>query len=136
TVGGVVATTGTAVFQTAMMLIALYFLLTEGARLVTWVESVSPLRRGQTTELLTEFRVVTKSVLVSSILTAGVQAVAAFVGYLIARVPVPVFFAAVTFFFALIPAVGGAVVCIAAALLLLATGHPGAAIFLALWGVI
>lgn len=136
TVGGVVATTGTAVFQTAMMLIALYFLLTEGPRLVAWLESVSPLRRGQTTELLTEFRVVTKSVLVSTLLTAGVQALAAFVGYLIARVPVPVFFAAVTFFFALIPAVGAAVVCIAAAVLLLATGHPGFAIFLALWGII
>ncbi|MFL5358485.1 AI-2E family transporter [Archangium sp.] len=136
TVGGVVATTGTAVFQTAMMLIALYFLLREGQRLVTWVESVSPLKRGQTTELFTEFRRVTKSVLVSTILTAGVQALAAFAGYLIARVPVPVFFAAVTFFFALIPAVGAAVVCIAAALLLLATGHPGFALFLALWGII
>jgi predicted PurR-regulated permease PerM len=136
TVGGAVVTTGSAILQGAMMLIALFFLLTDGKQLVQWLESVSPLRRGQTTELLTEFRGVTKSVLISTLLTAGVQAVAALVGYFIARVPVPVFFAAVTFFFALIPAVGAAVVCIAAALLLLATGHPGFAIFLALWGII
>jgi predicted PurR-regulated permease PerM len=136
TVGGVVTTTGTAVFQTVMMLIALYFLLTEGKQLVAWLESVSPLKRGQTTELLIEFRRVTKSVLVSSVATAGVQSVAALVGYLITRVPVPIFFAAVTFFFALIPAVGAAVVCLAAALLLLATGHPVAAIILAIWGVV
>src|SRR3712207_8724388 len=52
------------------------------------------------------------------------------------RVPVPIFFAAITFFFALIPAVGAAVVCLAAALLLLATGHPVAALVLAVWGVV
>ncbi|QRN95052.1 AI-2E family transporter [Archangium violaceum] len=136
TVGGVVATTGSAVLQTAMMLIALYFLLVDGGRLVTWLESVSPLRRGQTTELLTEFRRVTKSVLVSTIATAGVQALAALVGYFITGVPVPIFFGAVTFFFALIPAIGGASICIVASVILLATGHPVAALFLALWGII
>jgi predicted PurR-regulated permease PerM len=136
TVGGVVVTTGSVAFQAAMMLIALYFLLVDGQRLVRWMESVSPLKRGQTTELLTEFRSVTKSVLVSSVATAGVQALAALVGYLITGVPVPIFFAAVTFFFALIPAVGAAVVCLAAALLLLATGHPIAALVLAIWGIV
>ncbi|HYO54924.1 AI-2E family transporter [Archangium sp.] len=136
TVGGVVVTTGSVAFQVVMMLIALYFLLVDGQRLVAWMESVSPLKRGQTTELLTEFRRVTKTVLVSSVATAGVQALAALVGYLITRVPVPIFFAAVTFFFALIPAVGAAVVCLAAALLLLATGHPIAALILAIWGLL
>jgi predicted PurR-regulated permease PerM len=136
TVGGAVAATGTVVFQTVMLLIALYFLLTEGKQLVAWMESVSPLKRGQTTELLREFRRVTRSVLTSTLATAGVQAVAALVGYLITGVPVPVFFAAVTFFFALIPAVGAAVVCIAASLLLLATGHPVSALILAIWGVV
>jgi predicted PurR-regulated permease PerM len=135
-VGGVVAATGSLVFQTVMMLIALYFLLVDGQRLVTWLESVSPLKRGQTTELLMEFRRVTRAVLVSTLATAGVQSVAALAGYLVTGVPVPIFFTAVTFFFALIPAVGAASVCVAAALLLLATGHPVAAIILAAWGII
>jgi predicted PurR-regulated permease PerM len=136
TVGGVLAAMGTLVFQAVMMLIALFFLLKDGQRLVAWLESVSPLKRGQTTELLTEFRRVTRSVLVSTFATAGVQALAALVGYLITRVPVPFFFAAITFFFALIPAIGAAAVCVAAALLLLATGHPVAAIILAAWGIL
>ncbi|ATB31689.1 AI-2E family transporter [Melittangium boletus] len=136
TVGGMVMATGTVALQATMMMIALYFLLVDGGRLVGWIEQVSPLRRGQTTELLNEFRTVTKSVLTSSVLTAGVQALAAMVGYFIARVPAPLFFTAVTFVFALIPAIGGAAVCIVAALLLLATGHTGFAIFLAAWGII
>ena len=135
-VTGAVAATGSFVFQTAMMLIAFFFLLVDGRRLVDWLESVSPLKRGQTTELLREFRGVAVAVLVSSIATAGVQAVAALIGYLIARVPVPFFFAAVTFFVALIPAVGAAAVVMVAALLLLMTGHPWAALFLAVWGVV
>ncbi len=135
-VTGAVAATGSFFFQTVMMLIAFYFFLVEGKGLVQWLESVSPLKRGQTGEILREFRLVAISVLVSSVVTAGVQAVAALVGYLIARVPVPFFFAAVTFFLALIPAVGAAVVCLAAAGLLLLTGHPWMALFLAIWGVV
>jgi predicted PurR-regulated permease PerM len=135
-VTGVVAATGSFAFQTIMMLIAFFFLLVDGKRLVEWGESVSPLRRGQTSELLREFRLVAIAVLVSSLATAGVQTVAALVGYLIARVPVPFFFAAVTFFLALIPAIGAAVVCFAAAGLLLITGHQWMALFLAIWGVV
>lgn len=135
TVGGILAATGTVALHTVFMLIALYFLLVEGPKLVAWLESVSPLKRGQTLELLLEFRSVTRSVLTSTLLTAGVQALVALVGYFIARVPVPFFFALVTFLFALVPAVGAAVVCLAAAVILLATGHLGFAIFLAIWGI-
>jgi predicted PurR-regulated permease PerM len=72
---------------------------------------------------------------VSTIITSLVQAGAALVGYYIARVPNPVFFAAVTFFIAFIPAVGAASVCLVAALLLLLTAHPYSALFLAIWGL-
>jgi predicted PurR-regulated permease PerM len=135
-VTNVVTATGSFAFQTVMMLIALFFLLVDGKRLVLWVESVSPLKRGQTEEILREFRLVVISVLASSLATAGVQTAAALVGYLIARVPVPFFFAAVTFFLALIPAIGAAVVCFAAAGLLLITGHQWMALFLAIYGVV
>jgi predicted PurR-regulated permease PerM len=135
-VTGAMAATGSFAFQTVMMLIAFFFFLVEGEDLVEWFESVSPLKRGQTEEILREFRLVATAVLVSSVATAGVQAVAALVGYLIARVPVPFFFAAVTFFLALVPAIGAAVVCLAAAGLLLATGHQWMALFLAIWGVV
>jgi predicted PurR-regulated permease PerM len=135
-VTGVVTATGSFAFQTVMMLIALFFLLVDGKKLVLWIESVSPLKRGQTEEILREFRLVVISVLASSLATAGVQTAAALVGYLIARVPVPFFFAAVTFFLALIPAIGAAVVCFAAAGLLLVTGHQWMALFLAIYGVV
>lgn len=135
-VTGAVAATGSIAFQTAMMLIALFFFLTDGKELVEWLESVSPLRPGETLEIMREFRSVSGAVLFSSLATAGVQALAALIGFLIARVPAPLFFAGVTFFLALIPAVGAAVVVLVAAVLMFFSGHPWAALFLAIWGTV
>jgi predicted PurR-regulated permease PerM len=130
------AATGSVLVQTVMMMIALFFFLVDGAALVAWIEHVSPLEHGQTLEILREFRKVSASVLISSLATAGVQAIAALIGYLISGVPHPFFFATVTFFLALIPAIGAGGACLAAAALLLAQGKVGMAIFLAVWGVL
>lgn len=135
-VTGALAATGSFVLQATIMLIALFFLLVDGEKLVGWIEQVAPLKRGQTTELLVEFRKVSGSVLVSSLATAGVQAAAALIGFFIAGVPHPLFFATVTFFVAFIPAVGAGGMCLGAAVLLLALGKPWMALFLAIWGVV
>jgi predicted PurR-regulated permease PerM len=135
-VGAAVLATGTVLFRTAMMLIAFFFLLVRGDELVSWLDSASPLGRGQTRELLTIFKKVSFAVFVSTVVTAAAQAAAALIGFYIAQVPSPIFFAALTFFVALIPAVGAALVCLVAALLLVVTGHPYMAIFLAIWGLV
>ncbi len=135
-VGAAVAATGSMVFQSVMMLIALFFLLRQGDELVTWLDGISPLRPGQTRELLAEFKRTSYAVITSTVITAAVQAAAALVGYVIARVPHPLFFAGVTFFVAFIPAIGAATVCLAAALILFVTGHPYMAVFLAAWGLL
>lgn len=134
-VGAVVAATGSFVFQAAMMLIALFFLLAHGDRCVLWLDRVSPLKKGQTRELLTDFKNVSYAVVVSTLVTAAVQATAALIGYYVARVPHPVFFGAATFFMAFVPAIGAAGVCLLASGLLLLTGHPYAALFLAIWAL-
>jgi predicted PurR-regulated permease PerM len=134
-VGGVLAATGTALFQTAMLLIALFFLLVDGKRLLAWLDGHVPLRPGQLQTLVADFRQTSVSVLVASIGTAGIQTAAAVIGYLIARAPNVPFLALATFVLALVPAVGGAVMVVGVALLLLATGHPAAGGFLLLWGL-
>ncbi len=131
-----VAKTSSLLFHAAMMLIALFFFLARGDALINWVDQASPLPVGQTRELLGAFKRVSYAVIFSTVVTSAAQAVAALIGYLIARVPSPVFFAAVTFFVAFIPAIGAASVCLVAALLLFVTGHPYMALFLAIWGLV
>ena len=135
-VGGVLSATWGVLVQMVMMLIAFFFLLADGPRLVSWAVEVLPLRRKQTLTLLTDFRKVTVAVLVSSIATSAIQAAVAFVGYLLARVPNPIFFAFVTFLVGLVPAVGAGAVTLGAALIVYLSGRPGAALFLAVWGVL
>lgn len=127
------AATGSALFGALMMLIALYFLLVEGDELVEWLDASLPLRPGETRELLAEFRKASYSVVVSTIVTAGAQAALALVGYLVSGVPHPLFFGALTFVIAFVPALGAAAVCLFAAGLSFVTGHPYAAAFLGLW---
>ncbi len=114
-----------AFIQMVMMLIAFFFLLVDGPRLVNWVVEVLPLRRKQTLTLLTDFRKVTVAVLVSSIATSAIQAAVAFVGYLLARVPNPMFFGFVTFLVGLVPAVGAGAVTLGAALIVFLSGPAG-----------
>jgi predicted PurR-regulated permease PerM len=135
-VGAAVSATGTLLFQAAMMLIAFYCLLREGERLVAWLDHVSPLGKGKTLELMSAVRKMSSSVIKSTLITSAAQAGVALVGYLIARVPYPVFFTTLTFFIAFIPAVGAGSVCLVAAGLLLVTGHPYMALFLAIWALV
>lgn len=134
--GASVSATGSILFHGAMMLIALFFALSHGDKMVSWLDSVSPLAPGQTRELLESSKKVSFSIVVSTVATAGVQAIAALVGFYIADVPAPIFFTAVTFVFAFIPAIGAAVVSLAAALLLFVTGEPYMALFVAAWGLV
>jgi predicted PurR-regulated permease PerM len=134
--GAAVSATGSLLFQGTMMLLALFFFLTNKEGVINWLDDASPLRRGQTRELFAEFLRVCKSVIVSTAATALVQAVAALVGYYIAGVPHPFFFFALTFVVAFIPAAGAASVCIAAALLPLMAGHPWKALFLVIYAVV
>jgi predicted PurR-regulated permease PerM len=131
-----VARTSSLLFHSAMMLIALYFFLAQGRQIVHWIDEASPLPVGQTSELLAAFKRVSYAVIMSTVVTSAVQAVAALIGYYIARVPSPIFFGTLTFFVAFIPAVGAASVCLVAAALLLITGHPYMAAFLAVWGMV
>ncbi|HEY1088270.1 MAG TPA: AI-2E family transporter, partial [Archangium sp.] len=86
-------------------------------------------------QLLRAVNQVSRSVIKSEVVTAAVQSAVALVGYLIAKVPNPVFFTAVTFIIAFIPAIGAGSVCFAAAVLMLVTGHPYAALFLGIWAL-
>ena len=135
-VGGVLRTTWGVVIQLVMMLIAFFFFLVDGPQLLDWVSHAAPLRPEQTRELLGEFRKVSAAVLFSSVANAAIQAAAALLGFLMAGIPQPFFFAFVTFIFAFVPAVGAWSVVVLTGLLAFLRGDPRTAIFLAVWGAV
>jgi predicted PurR-regulated permease PerM len=133
--GNLLSATGTLLFQTVMTLIALFFLLLDGPALVGWLNEAIPLKRGQVSELLHEFRRVTVAVLLSVLATAGVQSLLALAGYIVAGVPNAVFFFVTTFVLGLVPFVGATIVVVAVGALRMLTGHLGSGVFLIIWGL-
>lgn len=133
--GWAASATGVALFTLGMALVAYFLMLLQKEAIVTWIERFSPLKEGETGELLEEFRGVVSAVFRSTFLSAFAQGTAAYFGFLIARVPHAFFFAFATFFVAIIPAGVSSALTLLVALFLWLTGHPGAAIFLGLWGV-
>jgi predicted PurR-regulated permease PerM len=134
-VGGFITATGALVVNTLVMVVALYFLLAEGHRLVEWLDEVTPLEPGQFRELLDTFNGAVGAVVLSSAATAGAQGALAFLGFLVAGVPQPVFFAFLTFIASFVPLVGAGAVVLPVAALHFATGHPISALILAAWSV-
>lgn len=134
-IGSVVSATGTALMQAVLFLVAFFFLLVDGGRLVRWIRDAVPLKPGQAAELLEDFRRVTVAVLASTVATAGAQAALAFLGYLVAGVPNAAFFGFVTFLVALVPIGLATLMVVALAVLKIATGHLIAGFFLAAWAV-
>jgi predicted PurR-regulated permease PerM len=126
--------TSRAVIEAILMLIAFYFLLIDGHRLVRWLERVTPLPPGRFRSFLTEFRGVSRAVVISTVGTGAVQAVAALVGFLIARVPNAIFFTLVTFFMSFIPSVGAGSVPVLLSIVLFVQGRIGWGLFLLAWG--
>ena len=120
----------------AVTVLAFFFLLAQGHRLVQWVLDVVPLARARTEELLAEFRGVTRGVFLATVATAAIQSVLAAIGYLIAGVDYLAVAVALTFVAAMIPVVGGAVVVAGICLLWLARGDTGYGLFLIVYGAV
>lgn len=135
-VAGVLAATGSAAFQTVMMLIAFFFFLVDGSRLAGWLDRHVPLRPGQFRQLLEDFRATSVSVLFATLATAGIQTAAALAGFVIFRAPNVVFLTLATFVVALIPAVGGASMVVVAGLIQIGSGHPILGGLLVAWGLV
>ena len=122
-----------AVFHTAIMLIAFYFLLLEGDRLRRWLERVSPLEARQTRDLLQEFRAVSRASILGSALAALFQALFATLGFLVTGAPHPLAFGVLTLFASFIPVVGTLLIWLPVVILQWVLGHQVAALVLCGW---
>ncbi len=119
-----------------LTLFLLFFMLRDGEAVVARLVDLVPLDTGRKSRLVAHLSAVTKAVVLGSLVTAIVQGALIGVGFAIAGLPSPIVFAVVSMLASLIPFVGAALVWVPAALVLLANGHWGFAIFMLLWGAV
>jgi predicted PurR-regulated permease PerM len=133
TLSRVVESSSRATFHTAIMVVAFYFFLVEGSRIIDWLRRVSPLEARHTGDLIGEFRAVSRASILGNAIAASFQALTATLGFIITGVPHPVFFGLLTLLASFVPIVGTLLVWLPAVLFLWFGGHHGAAIGLTIW---
>ncbi|MFK7928078.1 MAG: AI-2E family transporter [Myxococcota bacterium] len=115
---------------------AVVTLFVQGPPLMDIMKRLSPMDDEYEDQLFAVFGEFSRNLVVGSLATAGIQGVIAGVGYGIAGLGNVLFLAILTALGSFVPAVGTVVVWVPVVLYLVATGHYGMAIFLALWCLI
>jgi predicted PurR-regulated permease PerM len=118
-----------------IMIFIVFYLVRDGWDMLQRGRYFSPLRKEQEDELLHGIRVVAKSVLLGTFLTALCQGLVGGIGLALVGIP-GLFWGTVMGFSSLIPIVGTAFVWVPASVYLILLGSWKAATFLALWSIL
>ncbi len=117
-----------------VMIFIAYFLVRDGGEMVSGVRSYLPLRAEQEDRIINGIRVVTKSVLLGTFLTAICQGVAGGIAFEILDFP-GLFWGTMTAVASFIPLVGTYIIWVPVALYLVLLGQVKSAVFLAVWSI-
>ncbi len=118
-----------------ILIFVVFFLVRDGAQMVERGRYYSPLRQDQEDRILSGIRIVAKSVLLGTFLTALCQGIVGGIGFTIVGIP-GLFWGTVMGFSSLIPIIGTALVWIPAAVYLVLLGEMKLAAFLAVWCIL
>lgn len=124
------------VVQFLMTLFLFFFLVRDGAEMVTRFIRLVPLSHDRKVELQATLGGVTSAVVLGALTTSAVQGILLGTGFAIAGLPSPVVFGAVGAAASLVPVVGTALVWVPAVITLVAQGRTSWAVFLAVWSIV
>jgi predicted PurR-regulated permease PerM len=126
---------GNFVLSIVLLLFCLFFLFSDGPYLSRLVLHVIPLKREYLSTLTKKFMEITRNLISGYIMVALIQAVVAYIVFLIFNVQGALVFAALTFIAVFIPMIGGGLVWLPLGIARLAAGNiVGGILFLAVSG--
>jgi predicted PurR-regulated permease PerM len=123
-VGSILGSVPRAVTSLIFFLIAFYFGLVDGPRLVTFIQENSPFSARETQQVFRITQSICNAVVLGAFLAGIVQGTITGLAYWILGIPKPVFFGALTALFGLIPLVGSAPMGVGGTIYLLTIGKP------------
>ena len=124
------------VMDMIVFVMMLFFLLRDGAQLRDVLRGVSPLTRGQETEIIDHLAKTVKGVLLSMVIVPVAQGVVSLVGFWMFGVPSPVLLSVFVFFAAMIHLIGTPLVWIPTGLYLFFWVSPAKGIGMLLYGAL
>ena len=118
----------------ASMYFILYFMLVNGRRMEEALYEYVPLKDNNVELIGSEIRTMVISNAIGIPLIALIQGIVGLIGYLTIGVPEPFLWFVATSIAAMLPVVGAAVIYVPLSVMLLAQGHTGQGIAMAIWG--
>ncbi len=118
-----------------LLLLFFFFLIRDGGRLKHRIMELSPMADSQDEAIIARIGRAIAATVRGKILLGVIQGLVAGLGMALFGVPNPALWGAVTMLASFIPSIGTGLVLIPAAIYLFATGHPGAAVGMAIWAV-
>jgi len=119
-----------------VMLVATYFFLIDGARMVQSITKLSPLKQDYEDALIDEFVTISRAVVVATLLSALAQGFLAGIGFWIAGMNYVWMLTVAATLLALVPFIGAAAIWVPCAAYLIVFGdQPSWGVFLFIWGL-
>jgi predicted PurR-regulated permease PerM len=116
-----------------LILVLMFFCFRDGERFLHWLYEIVPLPTDHVESVASRIYQTVTAVIRGALLTAGAQGALALIGYLVAGVPLAVFFGVVTGIAAMIPVVGAGLIWAPIGIFIF-TQSPGWGIFIFIWG--
>jgi len=118
-----------------LILFMMYFCFRDGERFLQWLYSIVPMADTHVEEVAMRVYQTINAVISGALLTAGAQGFIAMIGYLIAGVPLAVFFGVLTGIAGMIPLVGAGLIWVPLGIFMFLE-DPFWGIFIFIWGSI
>jgi predicted PurR-regulated permease PerM len=118
------------IFNLFVMIFAMFYMFRDGDQIIRGVRSILPFDAEHRDTMMTQARDLISASVTTSLIIAAIQGILGGLGFVIVKLPTPLFWGVAMAFFSLVPVVGSGLIFVPAALWLGFTGHWGRAILL------
>jgi predicted PurR-regulated permease PerM len=118
------------IFDLFVMIFAMFYFFRDADQIIHGVRSILPFDAEHRDSLMTQTRDLISASVTTSLILAAIQGAIGGLGFVLVKLPAPLFWGVAMAFFSLVPVVGSGLIFVPAALWLGFTGHWGLAILL------
>lgn len=118
------------IFDLFVMIFAMFYFFRDGDQIIRGVRSILPFDAEHRDTMMTQSRDLISASVTTSLIIAAIQGILGGLGFVIVKLPTPLFWGVAMAFFSLVPVVGSGLIFVPSALWLGFTGHWGRAILL------
>lgn len=118
------------IFDLFVMVFAMFYFFRDADQIIRGVRSILPFDAAHRETMITQARDLISASVTTSLIIAAIQGILGGLGFVIVKLPTPLFWGVAMAFFSLVPVVGSGLIFVPASLWLGFTGHWGRALLL------